>query len=53
MGQQELLERGKWRVIHVPGSDHSLGTWLDAENTPNMYAAVFDLLDRSTQKRGA
>lgn len=43
----EKLEMGKWRVIHVPGADHCLGTWLDPQHTPAMYASVFGLLEGS------
>lgn len=46
----EHLEMGKWRIIHAPGADHCLGTWLDPQHTPAMYASVFDLLEGSTMK---
>merc|ERR1712008_243503 len=42
----QMLERGRWHVIHVPGADHCLGTWLDPYFTPHMYADLFGLLLR-------
>lgn len=45
--ESQALERGRWHVIHAPGADHCLGTWLDPYFTPHMYADLFGLLLRS------
>eukprot|EP00931_Biecheleriopsis_adriatica_P122119 TRINITY_DN9712_c0_g1_i1.p1 TRINITY_DN9712_c0_g1~~TRINITY_DN9712_c0_g1_i1.p1 ORF type:complete len:508 (+),score=85.79 TRINITY_DN9712_c0_g1_i1:143-1666(+) len=45
----EPLQKGTWRIIHVAGADHCLGTWLDHRHTNTMYSTVFSLLERCEQ----
>jgi len=44
------LERGKWHILRVPGSDHTLGTCFSMHSA-GMYDALFKLLERIPQRR--
>ena len=40
------LQRGCWRVLHVAGADHRLGTQLAGETSEEMYTALCAMLER-------
>jgi len=41
----QRLWRGKWHVLHIPGSDHCLGTWFDPLHTKTMYSTLLGILN--------
>jgi len=38
------LQRGRWYELHVPESDHCLGTWFDYQRSEKMYERLFKIL---------
>ena len=41
-----LQRGGRWRVLHVAGADHRLGTQLAGETSEEMYTALCAMLER-------
>lgn len=44
--EEQPLQRGRWHELHVPNSDHSLGTWFDCHHSEKMYDHLFSILRR-------
>mmetsp|Transcript_25091 Transcript_25091/g.54609 ORF Transcript_25091/g.54609 Transcript_25091/m.54609 type:complete len:505 (-) Transcript_25091:251-1765(-) len=49
-GGQAALEHGKWHVLHIPDSDHVLGTSFSSHSL-GMYKTVLPLLESITRQR--
>eukprot|EP00435_Cladocopium_sp_Y103_P012460 s1027_g3.t1 len=41
--EEKPLQRGRWHELHVPDSDHCLGTWFD-QRSEKMYENLFKIL---------
>lgn len=41
--EEKPLQRGRWHELHVPDSDHCLGTWFD-QRSQKMYENLFKIL---------